>query len=124
MKISAIVGFALLAIFQSSASVTDVQTLLTKANTLRSHGLAAMFSSDGRFVRNEVKSSMAALRAERLSAQAAGRKPAYCPPEGGHMEMNEIFAALEAVPAAKRATTDDKDAFRAALARKYPCSPH
>jgi hypothetical protein len=33
----------------------------------------------------------------------------------------DLMQAMEAVPLAKRQVTDSKDAFRAYLARRFPC---
>jgi hypothetical protein len=112
----------LLAIGAASAvNAMDVATYLAKVGALRQRGVTAMFSSEASEVQAEIRTSGAALKQERLAAQRAGRRPAYCPPGPASLSMEEIFAAMNAVPPARRARTPVRDALRAAFARKYPC---
>ena len=103
------------------ADAMDVATYLGKVEALRAKGMAAMFSSDATVLQSEITTSGAALRRERLALLKAGRRPPYCPPEHATLDQQEIFASLTAVPPARRARTQVKDALRAAFARKYPC---
>jgi len=105
----------------AAANAMDVATYLAKADALRQRGMTAMFSSEARELQAEIRTSGAALKQERLAAQRAGRRPAYCPPGPASLSVEEIFAAMNAVPPARRARTPVKDALRAAFARKYPC---
>ena len=104
-----------------TAHAMDVATFLAKAESLQQKGVMAMFSSESTEMQAELRAATSALRGERLAAQAAGRRPAYCPPEHASLEVPEIIAAMRAVPPARRAQTDIKDALRGAFARKYPC---
>jgi hypothetical protein len=72
-------------------------------------------------LKKEIETHSATLRAERLAAERAGRKPAYCPPAKSGLNSEELLAAFRSIPAAQRPRTDVKDALRALLARKYPC---
>jgi hypothetical protein len=103
------------------ANGMDVATFLAKADALKARGVLAMFSSDSREMQAQLKAGAASLRRERLAAQAAGRPTAYCPPEHASLSVDEIFAAMNAVPPPRRARTQVRDALRAAYARKYPC---
>jgi hypothetical protein len=105
----------------AAANAMDVATYLAKADALRQRGMTAMFSSEARELQTEIRSSGAALKQERLAAQRSGRRPAYCPPGPSSLSVEEIFAAMNAVPPARRARTPVRDALRAAFARKYPC---
>jgi hypothetical protein len=78
-------------------------------------------SSDYKLLKNEIVAQSQVLRSERLAAQRAGRKPAYCPPEKTGLKSDEILAAFRSIPAAQQPRIDVKDALRALLARKYPC---
>lgn len=119
------VGWALLAAFSVSlpavASSMNVATYLRKAESLRSQGMAAIFSSEYRELQSEVRASGAALRQERLVALQRAQRPAYCPRGSVSLAPEEIFAAAQAVPAARRSATPLREAIRYALARKYPC---
>ena len=109
------------AAWTGTADAMDVATYLGKVEALRAKGMAAMFSSDVQVLQSEVTTSSAALKRERLAALKAGRRPAYCPPDPASLSQQEIFAALTAVPPARRARTQVKDALKAAFVRKYPC---
>lgn len=99
----------------------DVATFLGHAEALERLGARAMFSGRARTVMEELKASNAALRAERLAAQAAGRRPAYCPDPKNRATPQEIVAALRNIPAAQRSRIELKDALRTFYNRRYPC---
>lgn len=117
--------FALFALactaWAGTADAMDVATYLAKVEAVRAKGLAAMFSNDAQVLQGEITSSGSALGRERLATLKAGRRPSYCPPQHATLSQQEIFAALTAVPPARRARTEVKEALRAAFARKYPC---
>jgi hypothetical protein len=104
-----------------AAQAMDVATFLAKADALQKKGMMALMSSDYKLLKNEVVAQSQLLRAERLAAQRAGRKPAYCPAAKSDLTSGEILAAFRTVPAAQRPRIQVKDALRALLARKYPC---
>jgi hypothetical protein len=107
----------------SAANAMDVGTFLAKAAILQDRGVLAMFASEYGELQAEIGTSFAALKQERLAAQSGGRRPAYCPPGPARLTMEETMAAMLAVPPARRAHVQVRDALRAALARKYPCRP-
>lgn len=107
--------------FSTTASAMDVATYLAKAESLRSKGMAAMFSSDFKALQAEVRASAATLKKERLAAIEKKQTPAYCSAGKISLAPEEIFAAAQAVPVRIRAVTPLTDPVRAALARKYPC---
>lgn len=95
---------------------------LTKANALEKKGAMALFSSDMGLLKKEIRASAGALRTERIAAQRAGRKPAYCPPEKqSGLGVGEILGHFRSIPADRRARMTTRDAFRSLLAKKYPC---
>jgi hypothetical protein len=105
-----------------SASARSVAVFLTTADTLQKKGPMAMFSSDLKLLTNQVKQDAARLRAENKAAEAAGRRKAYCTPAGGvKMSNREVLDAMNAVPAAQRASTQTRDALRTYFARRFPC---
>jgi hypothetical protein len=118
-----------LVLFASLAPISVVQAqnmplsqFLTKANALEKKGAMALFSGDMGLLKKEMAASAKALRAERLAAQQAGRKPAFCPPEKQTgMAVTEILSHFRAIPAAQRDRMRTKDGFRSLLATKYPC---
>ncbi len=104
-----------------SAQAMDVATFLAKADALQKKGMLALMSSDYKLLKNEVVTQTQVLRSERLAAQRAGRKPAYCPTAKSDLTSDEVLAALRTIPTAQRPRIQVKDALRALLARKYPC---
>ena len=113
---------ALLAIVPlGAAHAMDVATFLVKADALEKKGMLALMSSDYKLLMGEVRTQSEALRAERLAAERAGRKAAYCPPAKQSLTAKEVLTAFRTIPAAQRPRIQVKDALRALMARKYPC---
>ena len=121
MKRIALLAALLAALPLGRAAAMDVATFLVKAEALEQGGAMALLSGEVRAVMGEVKAATAALRAERLAAVEAGQRPAYCPPEKGGLDRQELLAGMREVPAEERPRTDSRDAMKAALARKFPC---
>jgi hypothetical protein len=111
----------LLASVPVAANAMDVATFLAKADALQKKGMMALMSSDYKLLKNEIVAQSQVLRSERMAAQRAGRKAAYCPPAKSGLGSGEILAAFRTIPAAQRPRIQVKDALRALLARKYPC---
>jgi hypothetical protein len=112
----------LAATISAAASAMPVQTFLTKADALKAKGPMALFSGDLQLLTNQIKADSASLRADNKTAEAAGRRKAYCTPAGGvKLSNRDIMEAMQAVPPAQRATTDTKAAMRAYFARRFPC---
>jgi hypothetical protein len=113
---------ALLAVLPlGAAHAMDVAAFLAKADALQKKGMMALMSSDYKLLKNEIIAHSQTLRNERLAAERARRRPAYCPPAKSGLKSDEILTAFRSIPAAQRPRTDVKDALRALLARKYPC---
>jgi hypothetical protein len=125
MRKSVIVAMGLLAgLGAGGAEAMPVSTFLQKAEALQAKGMLALFASDYKTLKTEVTNASGQLRSERLAARAAGRRPAYCPPQDqGSLDSNELLAAFRTIPPAVAARTEVKDALRALLARKFPCAP-
>jgi hypothetical protein len=116
----------LLAVLLVVAPATALQAMnvaifMQKAEALQKRGMTALFSSDYRLLKNEVVTASKALRAERLAAEKAGRRGAYCPPARSGLKSDEILAYFRTIPAAQQQRTEVRDALRSLLARKYPC---
>ncbi len=106
----------------AAAQSMPLPTFLAKADSLKKKGPLALFSGDLKTLKREMQESAKLLRAERLAAAKAGKKPAYCPPEKGvAMGAEEILDHLRAIPVAERARMTSKDGFRSFMAKKYPC---
>ena len=99
-----------------------VAVFLEKADALKSRGALALFSSDLRLLKGEVQTAALSLRAERLAAVRAGRRPAFCPPgAGGRFDSDELLRHFHAIAPAQRARMEVREGLRSLLVRKYPC---
>ena len=95
---------------------------LERATALIKRGPMAIFSSDLGLLKQEATIAGKALRAERLSLEAAHRPASYCPPPGASMMgPREMVAGIGAIPASLLQPMDVKDAMRHVLSQKYPC---
>jgi hypothetical protein len=121
LKIKLIAAALLAVVPIGAAQAMDVATFLVKADALQKKGVMALMSSDYKLLKSEIERNGAALRAERLAAERARRKPAYCPPAKQSLTSGEILAAFRSIPSAQRPRIQVKDALRALMARKYPC---
>jgi hypothetical protein len=121
LKIKLLAAASLAVVPIGAAQAMDVATFLVKADALQKKGVMALMSSDYKLLKSEIETNAAALRAERLAAERARRKPAYCPPAKQSLTSGEILAAFRSIPAAQRPRVQVKDALRALMARKYPC---
>src|SRR5688500_17791028 len=122
MNMKKLIAAALLACLPLfSLQAMNVAEFLQKADALEKKGMRALFTSDYRLLKNEVESAAKALRAERLAAERAGRRGAYCPPPRSGFKSNEILAYFRAIPVAQRPRTDVRAALLGLLVRKYPC---
>ena len=96
-------------------------TFLAKSEALMKKGPMALFSGDVGVLKKELRTASTQLRAARLAVVKAGGKPAYCPPDKGSMNSNELLAHLRAIPQAQRGMSF-KAALGGLLVKKYPCS--
>lgn len=104
------------------AQTMPVSTFLAKADALKKKGPMALLSSDLGLLKKEITGSAARLRAERLAAKQAGRRPAYCPPEKpAALATDELLAHFRSIPTAQGAQMPVQDALRSYFARKHPC---
>jgi hypothetical protein len=121
-KITFVVLLGLVPISAASAQNMPLNQFLAKATALEKKGPLALLSSDLGRLKKEIQNSAKQLRAERLAAKAAGRKPAFCPPEqGGSLSSSEILSHLRSIPPAQRNSMRTRDGMRSLMVRKYPC---
>jgi hypothetical protein len=113
-------GF-LLAVPLGAAQAMDVASFLKKADALEKKGLLALASSDYKLLKAEIVTASGALRTERIAAERAGRRGAYCPPGKSGLNSKEILAYLRTVPVPQRPRVEVKDALRGLLSHKFPC---
>ena len=94
---------------------------LKKADTLRSRGPFALFSSDLKLLQLEAETAGDELHVEHAAALAAGRSTDWCAPANKYLTPRELIVGMHAVPAAELAKMDIKQAMRAVFERNYPC---
>ena len=122
MRMRFLAAAALFTAASSAAAAMPLPVFLQKAEALEKKGMLALLSGDLKLLKGEVQAATERLRAERLAAKAAGRRPAYCPPQdSGKMSSDELLAGLRQIPPAQRARMDVKDGMRTFFARKFPC---
>ncbi|CAL1692342.1 hypothetical protein MMB232_02507 [Brevundimonas subvibrioides] len=81
----------------------------------------ALLRSDARRLIGEVRAAGATLRSEHDAAVAAGRRPAYCSPEGRiSISSNALLARFNAIPESRRDISVTQ-AMREWMAERYPC---
>jgi hypothetical protein len=111
------VGIALASI-ATEAGAMPVSTFLLEVESLDPDSAAGKLTSQVSELKNELQRD----GAERLAASAAGKTPAYCPPDSAHQPgADEIIGALEEIPKDDRPNVEVKDAIRAYLAYRFPC---
>jgi hypothetical protein len=116
------VCLAALPLSAAGAQTMPLSLFLEKANALEKKGAMALFSGDFKLLKKEMGASAEQLRAERVAAEKAGRKPAYCPPAKAEgLAVKEILGHFRAIPPGQRARMTSKDGFRGLMVRKYPC---
>jgi hypothetical protein len=111
------------AVGAAPASAMPVSTFLSEFESLDPNASADQLTGRLAELKAELQKDAAELRAERLAASSAGKQPTYCPVEdAAQPSAEEIIAALEAVPKIVRPKMQVKDALRAYLARRFPCT--
>jgi len=82
----------------------------------------ALLRSDTRRLMGEVRAAFETINNEHGAAVAAGRTPAFCPPESGRIAMSgdDILARLNTIPASRRHISVTQ-AMREWMIDRYPC---
>jgi hypothetical protein len=118
-----VTALAAICVLASPAAAMPLSTFLAKIDSLVRAGPAAAATSDAQLIKKELEDDAAALHDERVAAAKAGKSAAYCPaPQSGPPSLEEIVGGLKQVPEAERSKTEVRDALRAYLAKRFPCS--
>lgn len=109
---------------QANAQDMTVDQFLVKAYALKSKGPLALFSSDLKVVRTEIKAVATSYRADLRAERTTGRAPHSCPPPEGSdaakIKPTDFLAELEKVPPSRRHISM-KTAFYQIMKRRWPC---
>jgi len=86
------------------------------------HNPSALLRPDARRLMGEAQAAFTTVRDERRAAVAAGRPPAFCPPEGARMRISaeDFLARLNSIPPSRRHISVTQ-AVREWMAERYPC---
>jgi hypothetical protein len=103
-----------------AANEVSVSAFLARANALKTKGIAAMFSSEVKALR-ELGSNAGAQYRARLKRERAAGRPSSCPPPNVKMDSDQFMAHLETYPAAIRDTVPLSTAVGDLFARNWPC---
>lgn len=105
----------------SAAQSMNAEQFLERATKLEKKGVMALMAKDRKPLERELVATMKQLSEERRATVAAGRTPAYCPPEGGKLGAQQYLRLLRAVPQAQRRRMTLRQATVRAFAIEYPC---
>lgn len=121
MKKATLVLALAASLWATAASAMTVQEFLTTADRIPRNP-TALLRSDTRRLMNEVRTAFKTVGDEQKAAQAAGRRPATCVPEGARISLSPeiILNRFNAIPAARR-NISVTQAVREWMAAEHPC---
>lgn len=121
MKKAALFLAVAASLWATSADAMTVQEFLTAANRIPRNP-TALLRSDTRRLMNEMKTAFKTVGDEQKAAQAAGRRPATCVPEGARISLSPdmIMARFNAIPPSRR-NISVTQAVREWMAAEHPC---
>lgn len=110
-----------LALAPVAAQAMPVSEFLEEASDIPRNP-TALVRADTRRLMGEIRAAFEVLGNEREAALAAGRTPAFCPPERGRLSISadDILTRLNAIPASRRHISVTQ-AMREWMADRYPC---
>ena len=105
----------------SAAQAMPVSEFLEEAEDIPRNP-TALLRSDTRRLMGELRAAFTTIRDERQSAVAAGRTPAFCPPEGerASVSADQLLERLRSIPPSRR-NISVTQAMREWMAERYPC---
>ncbi|MEN5147362.1 hypothetical protein [Brevundimonas diminuta] len=111
---------AVASLWASGAHAMTVREFLTMADRIPRNA-SALLRSDTRSLMNELKTAFQTVRTEQAAAQAAGRRPATCIPEGKISKSPDaVLERFNAIPAQRRSISVTH-AVREWMAEEHPC---
>ncbi|WP_144039859.1 hypothetical protein [Novosphingobium sp. TH158] len=118
----AIVPLLLAAAAPAHAAPGDmsVAAFLAKVDALKAKGIAAMFSSDIKMLKNEAMAAGLAYKA-RLERERAAGKPSSCPPKPTKVTQDMWLNHLNSYPAGQRGQINLHRAMADLAVRTWPC---
>jgi hypothetical protein len=105
---------------QAAPGDMSVATFLAKVNALKAKGMAALFSSDVKLLREEATAAGLAYRA-RLDKERTAGKPSSCPPKPTKVSQDMWLGHLNSYPAAQRGQINLHRAMADMFAKTWPC---
>jgi hypothetical protein len=118
------VGAAVLALVLASISTPvlamTVQEFLASAARIPRNP-TALLRADTRRLIGEIRTATATVKREREAAVAAGRQPAFCPPEEKiSISADALLTRFNAIPSSRR-NISVTQAMREWMVDRYPC---
>lgn len=117
-KIALVVGLAA-TLFATAAQAMTVQEFLTAAARIPRNP-TALLRADTRRLKAELDGAFRTVRTEQNAARQAGRTPATCMPERASVNVDQLLARFNAIPAPRRSISVTQ-AIREWMAERYPC---
>lgn len=116
--------FAMVMLFTGPAHAApgdmSVATFLAKVSALKAKGVAALFSSDVKLLREEATAAGVAYRSRLDREQAAG-KPSSCPPKPTKVSQDMWLGHLNSYSVAQRGQINLHRAMADMFAKTWPC---
>lgn len=125
-----ILGLALaagIAAVPAAATAMPLYQLVERGTALEKKGAMALFhQGEIKALQDELSAASKQVLNERLAAEKAGRKAAYCPPKvrtkADQVSSQQLLKELRAISATQPKTATVADEMRIYLAKRYPCS--
>lgn len=120
MRRPALAALALLVLAAAPAE-RSTEAFYRDALALKAKGAMALFAGNLRPLMAEGQAAGVAARDQRRAAVARGERPAYCPPQHGAINSEEMLTLLGRIPAEERARLPLSQGMARAFAAKWPC---
>lgn len=118
----ALVSCGLCGAAKAAPADINAQAFYLTAVELSGKGMGALFDKRTKPMMAQMQDAGARARADNIAAKAAGR-PLYCVPQKGKAGVGprELVAMLGTVPESDRRRLTLTEAWKQALARRFPC---
>lgn len=108
-------------VMASSASAMPVREFLEEAEDIPMNA-SALLRADARRLMGELRGAFRTVATEYRADRDAGRRTAFCPPEGARMSLGpqEVLTRFRSIPASRRHISVTQ-AVREWMVERYPC---
>ena len=118
--VAVLAASALLCAGSAWAQARNLDVFVTEANRVPLNPTSAL-RGDARRLMGEANTAFRIVGAEVRTARAAGRTPAFCPPERVSVNPRQLLAYLNGIPQTRRVRMTPTDGIRAWMVSRFPC---